>query len=164
MRGGFLAAICAIFLAACGYYPVSHYAKQTLGESIFVESIVNLSDPENAVIAKDALNQAIAQKFHLRLTSRENAQTTLIVEITSVSVYSIADNESGFANFYRAAVNLSFKYTDKKGETRAFSNYGYYDFPVDTVSTITDATRFNAIREASLSTIDKFVAQIAFHR
>lgn len=143
---------------------MSYYTKQTLGENIFVESIVNLADPENAVIAKDALNQAIAQKFHARLVNKSEADTIISIEITSVSVYSIADNEAGFANFYRAAVNLAFAYTDKKGNTRKFSNYGFYDFPVDVISTLTDENRFNAIKEASISAVDKFIAQVAFFR
>lgn len=154
----------AIFLAGCGYYPMSYYTKQNLGENIYVEAVVNLADPENSLIAKDALNQAIAQKFHLRLVAKSDADTIIRTEITSVSVDSIADNDAGFANFYRASVNISFEYTDRKGATRKFSNYGFYDFPVDVISTITDETRFNAIKEASISAIDKFIAQAAFWR
>ena len=152
----------AIFFAGCGYYPMSYYTKQNLGENIYVEAVVNLADPENSLIAKDALNQAIAQKFHLRLVAKSEADTIIRTEITSVSVDSIADNDAGFANFYRASVNISFEYTDKKGVVRKFSNYGFYDFPVDVISTITDETRFNAIKEASISAIDKFIAQAAF--
>lgn len=152
----------ATFIVGCGYYPMSYYTKQSFGENIYVESIVNLADPENSLIAKDALNQAIAQKFHLKLVSKSDADTIIRTEITSVSVDSIADNDAGFANFYRASVNISFEYTDKKGNVRKFSNYGFYDFPVDVISTITDENRFNAIKEASISAIDKFVAQAAF--
>lgn len=158
------ALLIAIFLAGCGYYPMSYYTKQNLGENIYVEAVVNLADPENSLIAKDALNQAIAQKFHLRLVAKSEADTIIRTEITSVSVDSIADNDAGFANFYRASVNISFEYTDKKGNARKFSNYGFYDFPVDVISTITDETRFNAIKEASISAIDKFIAQAAFWR
>ncbi len=153
----------AIFCAGCGYYPISYYSKQSLGSSLFVESRVNLADPENSVIAKDALNQAIAQKFHANLVPRAQAESVIVTEITDVDVYSIADNDAGFANFYRASVRMSFSYTDKKGNARKFSNYGFYDFPVDVISTITDETRFNAIKEASLSAIDKFVAQVAYY-
>lgn len=154
--------IIAIFLAGCGYYPMSYFSKQSLGENIYVESVVNLSDPENSVIAKDALNQAIIQKFHSNLVPKNMAETIIITNITSVSVVSIADNEDGFANFYRATVNISFEYTDKKGNARKFSNYGFYDFQVDLISTITDTERFNAIKEASMSAIDKFIAQVSF--
>lgn len=154
--------ICAINFTACGYYPMSYFTKQSLGENIYVESVVNLSDPENSIIAKDALNQAITQKFHLKLVPKSEADTIIRTEITSVSMDSIADNDAGFANFYRASVNISFEYTDKKGNLRKFQNYGFYDFPVNVISTITDENRFNAIKEASISAIDKFVAQAAF--
>lgn len=160
----FIAIFASFLLSGCGYYPMSYYTKQSLGENIYVESIVNLADPENSLIAKDALNQAIAQKFHSKLVEKSDADTIIRTEITSVSVDSIADNDAGFANFYRASVNISFEYTDKKGNARKFSNYGFYDFPVDVISTITDETRFNAIKEASISAIDKFIAQAAFWR
>lgn len=149
----------AIFLAGCGYYPMSYFSKQSLGENIYVESIVSLSDPENSVIAKDALNQAIVQKFHSKLVEKDEADTIIITNITSVSVYSIADDDKGFANFYRATVNMSFEYTDKKGNHRQFNNYGFYDFQVDLM---TDVNQFNAIKEASMSAIDKFIAQVSF--
>lgn len=152
----------ALNFVGCGYYPMSYFTKQSLGENIYVKSLVNLTDPENSIIAKDALNQAIAQKLHLNLVSKEDADTVIVIEITSVSVDSIADNDAGFANFYRASVNISFDYIDKKGNERKFSNYGFYDFPVDVVSTITDENRFNAIKEASISAIDRFIAQVAF--
>lgn len=163
------AAIFALFIATtalifsgCGYYPMSYFVKKSLGENIYVESVVNLSDPENSLIAKDALNQAIAQKFHLKLVAKSEADTIIRTEITDVSVDSIADNDAGFANFYRASVYINFEYTDKNGNAHKFRNYGFYDFPVDVVSTITDENRFNAIKEASISAIDKFVAQASF--
>ncbi|RDU65436.1 LPS assembly lipoprotein LptE [Helicobacter sp. MIT 14-3879] len=151
------------FTAGCGYYPISYYSKKAIGEDIYVESIVNLSDPENSVIAKDALNQAITTRFHSNLVSKDMAKTIITIEIVNVDLYSIADNKEGFANFYRASVNLSFTYTDKKGNLKKFKNYGYYDFTVDTLSTITDERRFVALREASLSAIDKFVSQVAYN-
>lgn len=150
-----------IFFSGCGYYPISYYSKQNLGENIYVESIVSLSDPENSVVAKDALNQAILTKFHSNLVPRNEADSVIVIEITNINLYSIADDPEGFASFYRASVSLTFTYTDKHGNKKKFVNTGFYDFAADNVSTITDDRRFNAIKEASLAAIDKFVAQVA---
>lgn len=152
-----------LLFVGCGYYPVSYYSKQSLGENIYVESIVNLSDPENSILAKDALNQAIITRFHSNLVSKENAESIISVSITNIDLYSIADSNNGFANFYRTSVTLVFNYTDKNGNKKTFRNSGNYDFSVDTLSTVTDERRFSAITQASMQAIDKFVAQVAYN-
>lgn len=157
-----LSVFIAIFVSGCGYYPISYYSKQSLGENIYVESIVSLSDPENSVVAKDALNQAIITKFHSNLVPRNEADSIITIEITNINLYSIADDQEGFASFYRASVSLTFTYTDKHGKKKKFVDTGFYDFAADNISTITDDRRFNAIKEASLSAIDKFVVQAAY--
>ncbi|WP_258443416.1 LPS assembly lipoprotein LptE [Helicobacter sp. 16-1353] len=152
-----------IFLAGCGYYPISYYSKQSLGENIYVESIATLSDPENSVIAKDALHQAIVTRFQSNLTSRENADSIIHMEISNIYMYSIVDSQSGFPSFYRMQVSIKFNYTDKNGDNKSFTNIGIYDFSVEGLSTVTDEKRFAAINQASLQAIDKFIAQVAYN-
>lgn len=158
-----LAFFICIFLAGCGYMPLSYYSKQGIGENIYVDSIVNLSDPQNSVLAKDALNRAILTRFHSNLVSKSNAETIITMNIVDINLDSIADSRNGFANFYRASVQIEFSYADKRGIERVFRNYGSYDFSVDTLSTITDDRRFSALTQASIQAIDKFIAQVAYH-
>lgn len=153
----------SFFLASCGYYPISYYSKQSLGANIYVESIVALSDPENSVIAKDALNQAIVTRFQSSLVDKENADTIINIEISDINMYSIADSDSGFPSFYRMQVGVHFYYTDKNGNNRNFTNIGIYDFSIEGLSTVTDEKRFSAINQASLQAIDKFIAQVAYN-
>lgn len=156
----YIVIICIIFIG-CGYHPIVFYSKQSLGNSIYVDVKINLSDPENSVIAKDALNRAITTRLQSNLTTKDNADTIVTIEMTDINIYSIADGRDGFSNFYRAYVEISFSYLDKLGRTKKFVNSGSYDFPVDNISTITDDKRFIAINQASVQAIDKFIAQIA---
>lgn len=152
-----------IFISSCGYYPVSYYSKQSLGGSIYVDIILSLSDPENSVIAKDALHQAIINRFQSNLSEKEDADTIINMDMTDIRIYSIADSQSGFPNFYRAEVSITFSYINKNGNLKKFTNIGIYDFSVEKLSTVTDEKRFIAITQASLQSIDKFVAQVAYN-
>lgn len=152
--------ILTIIFIGCGYRPISYYAKQTLGINIYVNANISLSDPENTVIAKDALNRAISTRLQSNLTSKDNADTIINIDMTNINIYSIADGSDGFSDFYRASVELSFTYTDKLGRAQKFINTGNYDFPVDRVSIITDDKRFFAINQASIQAIDRFIAQV----
>ena len=161
MRKIFFVCLFGLFFSSCGYYPVSYYSKQSLGKNIYVQTIITLSDPENSIIAKDALLQAIATRLHSNLSNKENADTIITMNMNEVNMYSIADDEDGFPRFYRMQVGINFSYTDKNGVARNFSNTGIYDFSVEGQSTITDERRFSAINQASLQAIDKFVAKVA---
>lgn len=156
-------ALSLAFFGGCGYLPMSFYAKQSIGENIYVESVVSLSDPENSVIAKDALNLAVMTRFQSGISDKQNADTTIHIELSGISIYSISDSRTGFANFYRANVSMNFRYKDKSGAERSFHNVGSYDFALEPNSTLTDEKRFAAISEASLQGIDRFIAQVAYH-
>ncbi len=151
-----------VFFSSCGYYPVSYYSKQALGENIYVKANIALSDPENSIIAKDALLQAIATRLHSSLSNKDDADTIINMNMDDISMYSIADDEDGFPRFYRMQVRISFSYTDKNGNERNYNNIGIYDFSVEGQATVTDEKRFEAINQASLQAIDKFIAQIAY--
>lgn len=151
-----------IFLSSCGYYPVSYYSKQSLGENVYVQASVSLSDPENSIIAKDALLQAVAVRLHSNLNDKDNADTIITIDMNDINMYSIADDADGFPRFYRMQVRVKFSYTDKNGNARNYNNVGVYDFSVEGQSTVTDEKRFLAINQASLQAIDKFIAQVAY--
>lgn len=153
--------IFVLIFSGCGYYPISYYAEQSIGKNIYVDTKINLSDPENAVIAKDALNQAIIDRFQSNLTTKEKATTIISMEILSIDIYSIADDLDGFSIFHRASVVIQFTYKDKKGSMKHFSNSGSYDFSIEALSTITEDKRFDAISKACMRAIDRFIAQVA---
>ena len=150
-----------LFFSGCGYLPISYYAEQSIGKSVYVDAKINLADPENSVIAKDALNQAIVNRFQSNLTTKEKATTIISIELSNIDIYSIADDENGFSIFYRASVIMQFSYKDKKGNIKHFSNSGSYDFSSESISTITEDKRFDALSKACMRAIDRFIAQVA---
>lgn len=157
----FLASILALFiLAGCGYRPITHYTKEVLGERIYVDMAVSLRDPENTVLIKDALSDAVMTRFRGRLASKDGAESTIKVVLGSVVFSSLADTKDGFTSFYRASVSLGFTYEDKNGKTHSFSTSGRHDFSVDDSSILTDSKRFEAIRIASIQAIDQFISHI----
>lgn len=150
-----------LLLAGCGYKPVAQYAKEVLGERIYVDIAINLRDPENSVLIKDALSQAIMTRLHGKLASKESADSTLRVILNSANFTSLADNKEGFTTFYRAQVSLGFAYEDKEGKARRFNSIGRYDFSIDDSSILSDSKRFEAIKSASIQAIDHFISHIA---
>ncbi|MGB5964274.1 MAG: hypothetical protein WBG65_01950, partial [Sulfurimonadaceae bacterium] len=47
----------------CGYQPSSKEAKKVMGETVSTEIIISMPDPENTVVLKDALDEAVIRRF-----------------------------------------------------------------------------------------------------
>ncbi len=147
-------------LSGCGYKPMSEYTKKVFTDKIYVDVNVYLRDPENAVLVKDALNEAVISRFNAKLTSKKSATTQLKVKFGRVAFTPIQYDSNGYAIFYRAKVslNISYKIDDKRGQERV---EGYYDFPIEPNAVISDAKRFDAIRFGAQKAIDSFVSIMA---
>ena len=148
-------------LTACGYKPTSHYAKEQLKGKIFVNLIIDLKDPRNAVLIKDAMNEILVHRLDSKIVyDRKLADTIMDVELKSVSMNVLQDDESGYNKLYKAVANIDVKYTNKK-ESRSFNVSGDYDFSIDDGSSITDTKRFEAIKNASTEALEEVISKIA---
>ncbi|WOE70317.1 LPS assembly lipoprotein LptE [Hydrogenimonas thermophila] len=147
----------AIVLSGCGYKPMTEYTKKVFTDKVYVDVDVYLRDPENAVLVKDALNEAVISRFNAKLTSKKSATTQLKVKFERVSFSPIQYDSNGYAIFYRAKVTLNISYivNGKKGFEKVV---GYYDFPIEPNAVISDAKRFEAIRFGAEKAIDSFVS------
>ncbi|MDU7693294.1 MAG: LPS assembly lipoprotein LptE [Helicobacter sp.] len=158
--------IFSLLLSACGYAPLSSYAKNALGDRVHVILDINaqnISDLESSVELKDLLNESLLSRLQLQVVDEKEATSTLRVKIIQISDSSIATNDSGLSTFYRAQVGLSFSYKTKDGLERIFNNSSYFDYPVNIQNPlITYKNRKNAIYEAMSQSVDKFLSQIAF--
>jgi len=156
-----------VFLTACGYKPTAQYAREVLGERIHVDVTISRKDPKNSVLIKDAVNEAVITRLGGKLTSKQSADSELLVKIGSTTFSAILYNKSGYVTSYKAKVSLSIKYITKNGKSESFSTTGEYDFPIvenadgTTNSVISDSNRFEAIKEASLDALNEFVSQIS---
>ncbi len=151
-----------LMLYGCGYRPFSAYSTSLFGEKIYIDIQVNYRDPENSVLVKDALLDAVAERLNAVVaTSADEADSFIKVSIQSVRFASLAENREGFTNFYRVYVVLFFEYQDLHGKTDSMTTTGRYTFSIDISSILTDSRRLDAIRRASEQALDIFIAKIA---
>ena len=159
MKKSLWLAVLMIF-AGCGYKPASHYTQKFLGQKIYTHVSVYLRDPENAVLIKDAVNEAILKRLGGHLVARNEAQTKMDVAITSVQFIPLEYDENGYVIMYRAKVTMSADIQGKKNQK--IQATGVYDFPIEPNSVITDNLRYTAIKEASSKALDTIISRIAY--
>jgi hypothetical protein len=160
MRRYLLILILFVF-SACGYKPTSIYTKEVLGEKIYAEVTISLEDPENSVLIKDALNEAIVSQFRSRIVSKEKADSKFYVNLNSVSFVPIQYDTNGYVIAYKTHVGLKTSYIDKEDKTYVINTKGDYDFPIESSSVISDTKRFEAIKFASQKALDAVRSQIS---
>ena len=148
-----------VFVTGCGYLPASKQARKVVGKKVYVDVIVPLQDPENAVIIKDATRKAVVTRFHASLVSKDQAKTILLVTLTSIGFTPLQYDENGYIIVYRTVVKLSVT-RSSSDESQSYTSKGNFDFTIEPNAVITDSQRFNAITNASLKALDSFVAQV----
>lgn len=161
MKRYFFGFVLTLFFVGCGYKPSSYYVKEVLGDKIYTQVSISRVDPKNSVIVKDAVNEAVLTRFLGKLSTKEAADSTLLVSFGSVSFSPILYDINGYVISYKATVRLSIKYTDKFGSSKTLSSSGEYDFPIEANSIISDTKRFEAIKFASIDAINEFISAIS---
>ncbi|WP_353661270.1 LPS assembly lipoprotein LptE [Hydrogenimonas sp. SS33] len=146
--------------SGCGYKPSTVYTKKVLSDKIYVDSEIYLRDPENSVLVKDALNEAIVSRFGARVVSKKEATTILHVRFNSVSFMPIQYDVNGYAIYYRAKVTLTIAYRSPTAHGTETVT-GFYDFPIEPKAVISDALRFQAIKQGSAKALDAFISRMA---
>ena len=158
-----LSCFLVLFITACGYKPSSYYAKEELKGKIFVNLLIDLEDPRNAALIKDAMNEIIVHRLDSKIVyDRALADTIMDVQLKSVSMTVLQDDENGYNKLYKATANIYVKYKNKKG-SNSFNVSGDYDFSIDDDSSITDTKRFEAIKNASSEALEEVISKIAIN-
>jgi len=151
-----------LVITGCGYKPSSYYTKKILGDKIYTEVYIDINDPENSVLIKDAVNEAIVSKFRSKLVDKKDlANTIFYVKFKSKSFTPIAYDKDGYVVAYKTKVLLNITYIDKTGKKDSFDVSGTYDFPIEANSVISDSKRFEAIKFASYKAISEFISKIS---
>lgn len=159
MRGWIIA--CVLLLSGCGYMPSSHLAKEVVGEKVYTKVNISLSDPQNTVIIKDAVDIAVITRFRTSLVDDESlADTKLVFNINSIGYTPLRYDNNGYVITYRTTVNLGV-HRDSKGVNKNYTAYGYYDFDIAPNAIISDQQRFDAIKNGAAKALDSFIAQVA---
>ncbi|WP_072680021.1 LPS assembly lipoprotein LptE [Arcobacter sp. LA11] len=148
-------------ITACGYKPSSHYAKEQLNGKIFVNLIIDLEDPRNAVLIKDAMNELIVHRLDSKIVyDRKLADTVMNVKLNSVRMQVLQDDAQGYNKLYKAVVGVLVDYSNEKGK-KSFTVSGDYDFSIDNGTTITDTKRFEAIKNAASEALEEIISKLA---
>ena len=146
--------------AGCGYRPTSHYIKPVVLESVSTHIVISMRDPDNTVLLKDALNEAVVNRFRTQLTDRAHSKTHLTIALRDTKFIPIRYDTNGYIIAYRAMIMLDID-RETEGETRRYQTKGSYQFTIEPNAIISDYVRFEAIRYGSEKALDSFVAMIA---
>lgn len=146
--------------AGCGYRPTSHVVKPVLDESVSTRVVISMEDPDNTVLLKDALNEAVVNRFRTRLTDRKHAVTHLLIALRNTEFIPVRYDTNGYIIAYRAIVTLDIERTHV-GEAKHYIARGSYQFTIEPNAIISDIVRYEAIRFGSEKALDSFVAQVA---
>ncbi len=150
-----------LLLTSCGYKPTSIYTKKVLGNKIYASVEVSLEDPENSVLIRDAVNEAIINKFRAELVPKTEATSKLFVKLNSVSFSPLEYDRNGYVVAYKTKVILLSRYIDRNSKENTIRSFGDYDFSIESNSIISDIKRFDAIKRASQKALDVLISQIS---
>jgi uncharacterized lipoprotein YehR (DUF1307 family) len=147
----------------CGYKPSTQYAKEEIKGKVFVKVSMNLEDPKNSVLVRDAINQVLIQKLDTQLVNDESlADTVMNITINSVSMQTLQYDKTGSNKLYTAFVNINVSYFKKSDNKRkSFVIDGEDNFSVENGTSINDTERFKAIKSASDKALDEILSKIA---
>jgi len=161
MKRGILLLSLLVIVSACGYKPTSVYTKNVLGNRIYVKVETSLEDPENSVLIRDAVNEAVIYEFDAKIAKEESATSKLFVKLEEVNFQPIEYDENGYVIAYKTNVTLLTTYHDRRQKVKSLKTHGDYDFNIASNSVISDTKRFTAIKEASQKAIDAFISRIS---
>ena len=146
----------------CGYKPSSYYAKTAIEGKVYVDLKIDIDNSQNSVFVKDAMNEMILNQFDASLThDRKEAETYVLVALSSVSHTSISTDDDGYAKSYRTTVSIIMSYNKLNEAIKTVSVSDYYDYTVDSDSVITDQKKKVAVKIASTKALSNIFSKIA---
>ena len=148
-----------MFLTACGYKPSSHLIRNVFSDNVYVEVMVDSVEPENAPFVKDEMNRLVYTRFKRRVTSKENAESQIIISYAGSSYYPLA-YEDGYVTRYRANIRVHFDMVTKEEKlSKDISSIVESDIQA---SSLTSSTlRTEAIRKGLEKALDEFLAYVS---
>lgn len=165
----FLALFIAIFICGCGYKPVSKISQDLIGDRVYVDVVISKEEPKNSVWIKDAVKEGMVARLNKNLSSKESADTSIIISVKDLNYEAIIYDEFGYITSYKAHLSLNYKTKFKDGSVVDIPATGEYDFSVArrqkdvrfADSILSDTQKYEAIKEASKEAFDEYIASLA---
>ena len=82
--------------ASCGYKPSSKFARDVVGQRVSTSVVISSEDPENTVLVKDSVDEAIIEVFHASLVDRSISDTHLKLKISTPTYTPIVYDSDGY--------------------------------------------------------------------
>ncbi|MRI59340.1 MAG: hypothetical protein C6H99_07535 [Epsilonproteobacteria bacterium] len=161
MRRLIWVAALAALMGGCGYKPIKHYTRSAFEGGVYTQVKVYLRDPQNAVLIKDAVKEAVMERFGGHLANRRSAATAVDIKIKRLFFTPLEYDKNGYVVYYRTKVIMEFDLT-RGQKSQRITTSGFYDFAIEPNSVISDTLRFIAIRESAKKAIDRFISRVAY--
>ena len=162
MKKIFLIFITFLLFIGCGYKPSSYYARDAISGDVYVDLSVDISNAQNSVYVKDAMIEMIINEFKANVTDdKTKADTFVTVALSSVSHTTMSTDDDGYASSYRTTVHISVTYQKRDQQKRTISVSNYYDYNVDSTSTISDQKKNTAVKIAATKALTDVFSKIA---
>jgi len=143
----------------CGYRPSSHLVDNIFTDSVYVEVVVDRVEPENAPFLKDEMSRIVYQRFKGRVTSKEEAQSHIILSYKGSTFVPLA-YEDGYVTRYRTTVRTHFDMVSKEGKlSRDIKSV--VDSDIEESSINSSALRIESIGIALRKNLDQFMAYVS---
>ncbi len=149
----------ALLLVSCGYKPSSQLIKKTFDDNIYVEVVVDRAEPENAPFIKDELNRLVYTRFKGRVTSKEQAGSTIRISYSGTTFTPLA-YENGYISRYRSNVHVNFDMNTKKGRIKK-NIVAIVESDIQAGSVDSSAVKIEAIRVGMGKALDEFMAYVS---
>lgn len=161
LKSFILVVLISLLFSACGYKPASTYAKKEIKGKVFVNLNVNIEDPKNSVLIKDAMVELLTQKLGNKLVDKKELADTIVnVKLNSVGFGVLQYDENGYIKVYKATASINVGYKNSE-LSRNFNVSGTNEFSIDDGGTISDSKRFEAIKAASNKALNEVISKIA---
>ena len=162
MKIGFTVLFIIFIFTACGYKPTASYTSKALVSQVFIEVPIDINNARNSVLIKDALIELVVNKFRLQTTTKKNKANSFIkAKLLSVSQKELQSDLKGYAKVYRETVSVEVKYNLKNQKSKTITVSNYFDFIVNSDSTITQSKKDEAIKIAINKALSEVFSKIA---
>jgi hypothetical protein len=150
------------FIHGCGYKATKHYAKEQLHGNIFYTLDMNINNVEQSVVLRNEIISMILNDLDSTIAKRkEDADTYIEAHIASIDYKGIKTDNEGYTKIYRTTVSVKLIYQKKESLKKQINSSGYYDYVVDTDSTITEQNKLESIRIATQNALDHILSKLA---
>ena len=162
MKLGLISIILIFVFNACGYKPTASYASRALTSDVFIEVPIDIDNARNSVLIKDALIELIVNKFKLRTTNKKEFASSFIkARLVDVTEKELQSDINGYAKVYRETVIVEVIYNKKDKKPQIITVSNYFDFIVNSDSTITQSKKDEAIKIAINKALTEVFSKIA---